>query len=112
VSAHTPQPRPWRVEVEQPFEPELVDAKGDAVKGVKLWEDDAGYGSGSDLNDRPRANYKMMVAAVNVYEQLADAVSYLLPIAEAFKPTHIDMAAEHRRRLLDIQDLLLKARSR
>lgn len=43
-------------------------------------------------------------------QQLADAISYLLPYAEAFKPTHASFAAEHQRRLVDLQSLLIKAR--
>jgi hypothetical protein len=35
------------------------------VRGVRLWEDDAGWGCGSDLNDEPRANTKLLVEAVN-----------------------------------------------
>lgn len=62
-------PRPWRVEHAEPYEPVLLGAHGESVKGVKLWEDDADY-PGGDLNVVTRANARLVVQAVNAHDLL------------------------------------------
>lgn len=69
-------PTPWRVAAEEPFCPELIDAKGNRVKGIKLWEDDAGT-NGNDLNDLPRANHRHLVACVNANSQSIQKIERL-----------------------------------
>jgi hypothetical protein len=117
---HTPQPRPWKVESEEPYCPVLVDADGKPVKGVKLWEDDADF-SGGDLNDKPRANTKLLVEAVNALhlgttevqqrEKLLAALEYLLPIADGWKSSKPTVLMGHRAHMAHIKELLEKARA-
>ena len=90
-------PKPWRVDYEEPYEPVLLDANGQRVEGVKLWEDDADY-PGGDLNVQTRANARLIVRAVNSHDELLAALEALfkdashLPYEYSFDKDIMDRA--------------------
>lgn len=60
-------PKPWRVEYDQPYCADLLDANGDKVKGVTLWLDDAPV---PDYNVIAEANFDEIRKCVNLHDEM------------------------------------------
>lgn len=71
-------PGPWQWTYDEPHCPDIVDAAGNRVDGLRCWDDDACY----DGNPTRHANQQMAAAAPEMYEALEYSLNFIRSICE------------------------------